>query len=625
MASPPTTATEKSHRDRGVDLLNRNHLDEAMSELRLGLRENPNDSDIHLQIGTVHLRQDRPDLAVESLQRAIQIDSNFAAAYAILSVADRRLGKIDDAIAAAEKAIALNPDLKQAHTNLATALHSARKYERAAAAFELAIRLDPDNVSTLNNYANLLAEMDHPAKAAKFYRAALIADPKRIEILSNLGNVLKSQSKIDQAIACYKQTLELQPHNASIHSNLLLTMNNLPRADNGLLAEHLEWARRHSGNFVEKNFPNDRSLDRRLRIGYVSPDFRRHSVAFFLEPILSAHDHERFEIFCYSDVAAADGVTERLRQCADHWRDIVGLPPQRVKQIISEDRIDILVDLAGHTAFNRLLVFANRASPVQINYLGYPNTSGLATMDYRITDAQADPPGMTDAQHTEKLVRLPSGFLCYRAAETAPPPRDFAAKNSSPITFGTFNNFAKVTPHMIGLWSKILLAVTDSKLLIKAKSLGEESVQKEMRGEFAKHGVDGQRIQLLPHEPSFRKHLATYHHVDIGLDTFPYHGTTTTCEAMWMGVPVITRAGRAHVSRVGVSLLHRVGLEELIAENDEQYVSIAVELARNVPRLRNISSTLRQRMQSSPLTNAENFVRELETAYRQMWKTWCAA
>ncbi|HEY1628412.1 MAG TPA: tetratricopeptide repeat protein [Tepidisphaeraceae bacterium] len=583
------------------------------------------DHQTHLRIGNAHLKQKQLEMAIASYQKAIEINPDFVLALAALSVAYRLSGKLDEAIAAAQQAINLKSDFAQAHTNLATALHSARKWEQATAEFEVSLAIDPNNVSTLNNYANLLAELDQPAKATRYYRAALCADSSRIEILSNLGNMLKSQAKLEQAIACYQQTLELQPHNAGIHSNLLLTLNCLPKADNGLLAEHLQWAKRHAAGEASNIFPNVRSPDRRLRIGYVSPDFRRHSVAYFLEPILAAHDHERFEIFCYSDVVAADDVTQRMRERADQWREIVGLEPQRIAGMIREDRIDILVDLAGHTAFNRLPVFALRPAPVQATYLGYPNTTGLATMDYRITDAQADPPGMTDAQHIEKLVRLPSGFLCYRPADNAPPPRELTAADSSSITFGTFNNFSKVTPRMIALWAKILLAVENSTLLIKAKSLGEESVQQEMRDAFANLGVDGQRVQPLPHEPSNRKHLTTYHRVDIALDTFPYHGTTTTCEALWMGVPVITRAGHAHVSRVGVSLLHRVGLDELIAENDQQYVSIAIELARDADRRRKISSSLRERMKSSPLTNAENFVRELEAAYGQMFKTWCQA
>ncbi|HMB96418.1 MAG TPA: tetratricopeptide repeat protein, partial [Tepidisphaeraceae bacterium] len=570
-------------------------------------------------------RQKRPDLAVDSLQKSIELNANSVQAHAMLGTVYRHLGKLDEAIAASQKAIELKSDFVQAHNNLATALHSARRWDDAAAAFEQALRLNPDDVSTLNNYANLLAEIDKPAKATRYYRAALSADPSRIEILSNLGNVLKSQAKLSEAIACYKQTLALQPQRADIHSNLLMTMNCQPQADSGLLAEHQKWAERHAARHypTSLSFTNDRSPDRRLRIGYVSPDFRRHSVAYFFEPILIAHDRAQFEIFCYSDVVHGDDVTQRLRDRADQWRDIAGLSDVRIAQLIRKDEIDILVDLAGHTAHNRLIAFAHRPAPIQVNYLGYPNTTGVATIDYRITDAQADPPGLTESQHTEKLVRLPSGFLCYRPAENSPPPRDVAQGENSFLTFGTCNNFAKVTPQMIALWSKILLAVPDSRLLIKAKSLGEESVQQEMHAAFANHGIDAQRLQLLTHEPSFLKHLTTYQQIDIALDTFPYHGTTTTCEALWMGVPVVTRAGNAHVSRVGVSLLHRVGLNELIAENDEQYVSIAIDLASDPQRRKNISSSLRDRMQSSPLTNAENFVRDMESIYRQMWQTWC--
>jgi protein O-GlcNAc transferase len=630
MSTSPTSSAEKipQHRARAIALMRLGRNEEAMTELQLALEENPNDEQSHFKIGLIQHHQKHSDLAADSFRKAIEIKPDFAGAHSMLGMVLRYLGKIDEAIASCQKAIELKSDFAQARTNLATALQGARRWDDAAAEFEKSLRIEPDNVATLNNYANLLAEIDQPAKATRYYRAALAAaDASGIEILSNLGNVLKSQAKLDEAIACYKQTLEIQPHNAGIHSNLLLTLNCLPKADNGLLAEHEKWAERHAVRHYPQspNFPNNRAPDRRLRIGYVSADFRRHSVAYFFEPLLLAHDHDQHEIFCYSDVTSVDDVTQRLRERADQWRDIAGLSDERVAQIIREDQIDILVDLAGHTANNRMLVFARRAAPVQVNYLGYPNTTGLATMDYRITDAEADPPGMTEAHHTEKLSRLPGGFLCYHAAENAPEPRDLAAADLSQITFGTFNNFAKVTSGMLDVWSKILLAVPNSRLLIKGKCLGEESVQKELHGAFAKHGIETNRIDLLSHEPSFLKHLSIYHRIDIALDTFPYHGTTTTCEAMWMGVPVVTRAGKAHVSRVGVSLLNRVGLPELIAENNEQYISIAAELARDIERLRAISSSLRDRMKSSSLTNAENFARELESGYRQMWQTWCSA
>lgn len=621
----PLSNTAEAHKARAIELRKRGLLDQAMAELELALRIRPNYPAAYYNVALVRRDQGRLAEAEAAWRKAISLKPDYHQAYSALGALFRQMGRLDEAIEACRKAVQLAPNDANARTTLATTLHLARQYKHAAEEFEQALRLDPRNGTTMNNYANMLAEMDQPSKAAQYYRQALTLAPGRVEIYSNLGNLLKMQGRIDQAIECYNRTLSAKPHLWPIHSNLLLTLNCHPRADRGLLAEHVDWANRHAARFYPQapNFPNDRSPDRRLRIGYVSPDFRQHSVAYFIEPILQAHDHANVEIFCYSNAANPDRVTERIKALADHWRPIAALPDQQVEQMIRDDRIDILVDLAGHTANHRLLVFARRPAPVQVTYLGYPNTTGLATMDWRITDAESDPPAMTDSHYVEKLFRLPRGFLCYKPADNCPPPRDHSSGDDEPVTFGSFNNFAKVTPQTIELWSQILLAVPGSKILIKADTLGEPETQKQVLAEFARHGVQADRIELLGREPSFVRHLQTYHRLDIALDTFPYHGTTTTCEAMWMGVPVITLAGKAHVSRVGASLLTRVGLAELIACSPQQYVDLAVGLAQDANRRRKIAASLRHRMLTSPLTDAADFVRDLEQAYRQMWQNWC--
>ncbi len=366
----------------------------------------------------------------------------------------------------------------------------------------------------------------------------------------------------------------------------------------------------------------DRDPRRRLRIGYVSPDFKQHAVGTMALPLLACHNREEFEVSCYAQAREPDAMTERFRGHADHWRSTVGLCDEQLADLIRQDQIDILVDLAGHTAGGRLLVFARKPAPVQMTWLGYPNTTGVCTIDYRITDAHADPPGSGAALGVEQLVRLPRTNWVYQPPDNAPAPNHRPAAGA--VTFGSFNNFAKVTEPMLVLWARILHAVPGSRLLLKAQGLGSQSTRQRVWELLARERIDPARLELRGWEPGHGGHLALYNRVDIALDPFPYHGTTTTCEALWMGVPVITLAGRTHVSRVGVSLLRNMGLEELIAASPENYVALAVELANDLPRLSRLHSTLRKRMEQSPLTDAPSFAREVEAVYRRVWREWCA-
>jgi predicted O-linked N-acetylglucosamine transferase (SPINDLY family) len=327
-------------------------------------------------------------------------------------------------------------------------------------------------------------------------------------------------------------------------------------------------------------------------------------------------------LYCYSDVRRPDAVTARIRKSAVVWRELRGLSDPQAADLIRRDQVDILVDLAGHTARNRLLVFARKPAPVQVTYLGYPDTTGLNTIDYRLTDAWADPPGQTERFHTEELVRLPRGAWCYRPPEDAPAVEDLPAWSAGSITFGCFNNFAKVTPRMIGAWADILRDVPGARIILKSPVLMESSTRRLALERFRAHGIEGARVGLFgPVEPE--QHLAFYNWIDIALDTFPYHGTTTTCEALWMGVPVVVLAGATHASRVGVSLLASVGLADWAADSLEAYVERAVRAARELDRLRLLRAGLRERMAQSPLTDAKVLTRDLEAAYRRMWRRWC--
>jgi predicted O-linked N-acetylglucosamine transferase (SPINDLY family) len=391
-----------------------------------------------------------------------------------------------------------------------------------------------------------------------------------------------------------------------------------------IFKEHLRWAERHAEPLARLIRPhaNSRDPDRVMRVGYVSGDLWEHAVSFFFEGLLASHNPSQVEVFCYADVMRPDATTERLRGLAPRWRDIARRNDDEVAQMVREDGIDILVDLAGHSTGNRLQVFARKPAPVQVTYIGYPHTTGMRAMDYRIVDAITDPPG-ADTTHTERLVRLSRPFLCYRPAADAPEVGALPADGAGHVTFCSFNALAKIRRPTVELWGRVLAAVPESRMILKAPRLQDEAPRGAIRGWFKEAGIAADRVEFVAGTKGFLEHLAVYGRADIGLDTFPYHGTTTTCEAMWMGVPVVTRAGGAHRSRVGVSLLTAVGLADLVAATPEEFVSKAAALAGDRERLRGLRAGFRERMRASALMDCAGLARAVEEAYRNMWRSWC--
>jgi predicted O-linked N-acetylglucosamine transferase (SPINDLY family) len=365
-------------------------------------------------------------------------------------------------------------------------------------------------------------------------------------------------------------------------------------------------------------WPNiDRNLERQLRVGYVSPDFRDHPVARFLQPVVEYRDRERFEVVCYSSTTKTDEVTARWRGWADHWRDIAALNDEQLAQLVRQDHVDVLVDLAGHTGGGRLTAFARKPAPVQITYLGYPNTSGLKSMDYRITDAHADPVGVAEALHTERLLRIDGCFLAYAILDELPP---ISARDPGPVTFGSFNNLAKVSPTTVRLWGKILAAEPASRMIIKATSLGDPPTRELATRRFASLGLPMERVELMGPARTQEEHLRTYARIDVALDTFPYNGTTTICEALAMGVPVVSLHGSHHASRVGLSILNAAGFREWATGDRENFVQAACGLAHQSSDGR---TNLRERLRTSTLCDGRGIARKIESAYRSAWKTWC--
>ena len=552
---------------------------------------------------------------------AIQLDpKNLAAIQNLggLLLAQKRTG---DLLEMYRAACAASPDSADLHFHYGDLLLWERFTDDAVEVCARAVALAPNLAAARNNYGVALRLKGRAHAAIEQYQAAIRLDPGLSQAYGNLGNALSDQARLDEALQAYQHGLDVP----AAHSNLLYHLFCLPQSTGEtILSEHRAWERRHAAQLTANIRPhdNDRSPDRRLRIAYLSPDLRKHSVAYFVEPILSAHNHEQFEIFCYADIVEADDFSQRMQAHADHWMQTISLPDDEMAEQIRADRIDILIDLAGHTSRGRMMMLATKPAPVVISYLGYPGTTGLSTIDYRITDALADPPGASDTFHTEKLIRLPHCFLCYRPDDDAPPP--LAYSREGPITFGSFNNLGKLSADTMQLWGRILSEVPDSRLLLKYRSLGDPATRDVVAAMLAQHGIARDRLDSLPHAPSVPEHLATYGQIDIALDPTPYNGTTTTCEALWMGVPVITRAGMMHHARVGVTLLTHAGLGDLIASSPDEYVRLATELASDRPRLAAMRQSLREQLRHSPLMNGPHFTRGLEDEYRRIWRLHCS-
>ena len=600
--------------------------DRALINFEKAIELNPDYADAYSNVGKVLQDQGRLDEALMYFRKAIQLDAHHALAYNNLGAVLHMQGKADEAIVHFQKALQLNPEFGDAYYNLGTVFQGGKNLDEAKSCFRKAIKLNPGLLEAYNNLGNTLSKQGKLQEAAETFRQALERDPLFALALNNLGNVLKDQGKLHEAEACCKHAFELKSDLYEAYSNFLLFMNyNAHNSAQTIFSEHVRLGRQVSKPFSShaSSFANDLSPDRKLRIGYVSPDFRQHSVAYYIEPVIKEHNPEYFEVFCYANGHIQDEVTERIRKHADHWKDITRMPDESADRLIREDRIDILVDLTGHTGNNRMLLFARKPAPVQVTWIGYPATTGLSSIDYKIVDTYTDPPGVTDHFYTEELIRMPEGFLCYLPLADCPEVADLPALSTGQVCFGSFNNFSKVSSETADLWNQILESVPNSRLRLKAKSFADEQTRQYAKNLFSPGVIDSDRIELLPWELSPHSHLALYNRIDIALDTFPYNGTTTTCEALWMGVPVITLAGNTHASRVGVSLLSNIGLPELIAHTPREYVAKAVALARDLEKLRTLRTFLRDMMLRSPLTDAKKFTHTLEEVYQTIWVKWC--
>jgi predicted O-linked N-acetylglucosamine transferase (SPINDLY family) len=600
------------------------------------------------------------DRAVERLTRAVEVAPGLQPLRGDYGAVLRAAGRDHDAIAQFEKAIELSSTDGTAWLNLGFTKRAVGDTNAAAEAVNRAIALLPPYAPACNAQGVIRREMGNLAGAIESFRKAVEIDPTLVEAHSNLGLALHQLGRFDDAEAALQRAVRTNPAFATAHVNFgtlyvdtgdfdaaeaalsravalepqreeargpLVYMRHYDPAWSGeaILAEARDWARSAMATLrtpAALPHANVRDPERRLRVGYVSPDFRDHPCARFMLPLFMAHDRKAVEVFAYGSVENPDALTARFESAADRWFDGRRLTAQQLAERINADGIDILVDCAGLTRGNRLGVFAMRPAPVQVAWLGYPGTTGLDAIGYRITDTIADPPGMTEAHYTETLVRLARPFLAWD-----PPPMSQAPAlppAGAPVTFGSFNNPAKLNAAVAEVWTRILSAVPGSRLVLKYGWERFPRAERRVRDLFERAGLAPERLTLSAWIADHREHFASYNQLDIALDPFPYNGTTTTFEALWMGVPVVTLAGDRHSGRVGASLLTSAGVPELVAPTRDAYVAAAVALAQDRQRQADYRATLRRRVATSPLVDAGAFARALEASYRDLWRSWCA-
>ena len=594
-------------------LVGKGVANEALTHYRAAVAIQPSEAIFHNELGNALARLGEFEEAERSLREAVKLSDASPEINNNLGNILRGLGRHLEAIEQYQEALRLRPDYSEAQTNLGVALQEVDNLTGARAAYEAAIAMDPSNAFAYSHLGLIAASEGRLSEAETLHRKALEIAPGAIVAQANLGVLLKDQGRLKDAQVAYVRAMELDPHDAGLHSNLLLTQCFDPTTDEKMLyAAHRAYGERQETN-REGSFVVTPREDRRLRIGYVSSDFYAHSVASFIEPVIKAHDRARFCVTCYSNLLRGDHVTARLKSVAEVWRDIKGTSSSELFNMIRADGIDILVDLSGHTANNSLPVFARRAAPVQVSWIGYPATTGLSRMDYRVTDNWADPKGVSDQWHSEALLRLDSCFLCYEGPSEAPDP---GIDRSGPTTYGSFNNYSKINDGVVDLWATLLVQEPEARLLLKSRQFADIEVRDRLIAAFEAKGVAKRRLELHGRIEAREDHFAHYWAIDVALDTFPYNGTTTTCEALWMGVPVVSLRGDRHAARVGASLLSAAGKSEWIAETPLEYV----EIARKLDKSRPFRADLRAALSVSLLMDARHHVSALENAYCEIWK-----
>ena len=601
-------------------------LEEALAAYQEAVKLKPNLAEAHNNLGNLLLLLRRPEEALTAFQRAQALRPEIVEFRLNMGDALRELGRMAEAEQAYRAVIQARPDQANAYNSLSFVLSSQKRCEEALAACHKALALRPDDATFHNNLGNLLRMLNRPAEAAKAFRFVLQHMTGDANVYRNYAHALSDIGQMAEAMSAFRRALELQPDDLATRTDLIFLLNHL---DGVTPAELLAEARRYGETLERMVSPyaqhdNRRDAERRLRVGLVSGDLGAHSVGFFLHSVLASLDMARIELFAYETAIRNDEINASLRCLVPNWREATEkrLSDEALAEQIWADGIDILIDLAGHTAHSRLPVFARKPAPVQVSWLGYLGTSGLGAMDYVLADPWALPVG-EENQFTEIPWRLPETYICF-----TPPGADvmegpLPALANGFVTFGCFNNLSKLTDRVIGCWARILADVPGSRLYLKNKQLDAVGVRETLASRFGRHGIDGGRLIMEGKLASREEHLRAHQRIDIALDPFPYPGITTTVETLWMGVPVLTLRGDRFLSHQGETILHNAGLPDWIAADENAYVAKAAAFAGNVELLAALRGRLRGQLLNSPLCDAPRFARHFEAALRGMWRRWC--
>ena len=616
-------ASEASTIDRAIDHHRAGRTEAAERLYREILEDTPDDQDALHLLGVAACQAGRYEEAVRLISRALAVDFTQATFYNSLGAAYQGLGRLLEAEGCFRRSIMLDANYAEAHSNLGMAVLAQGLPDKAIEPLERAVLLAPGSAAAHNGLGAVLRAVGRIAEATASYRRAIEADGDHWEAHNNLGNILKDQCRTDDAVAHYRRAGELEPQASIIQSNLLCALQYRP----GITLDEL--ARAHAVYDKEFGEPlraawkahdNDPDPERRLKIGFLSPDLHRHPVGSFLVQVLESIDREQAETFCYSTSCTTDDLTERLQAAATQWRDAQGANDEQLANTIRDDRIDILFDLAGHTGNNRLPVLARKPAPIQVSWGGYAGTTGLQAIDYLLADPYEVPPG-AERHYQERVLRMPQAYVCYEPPAYAPDVAPLAAEERGFVTFASFNNPAKIGPEVAEVWSRILARVPGSLLILKYKGMNDPAHADRLSEVFAAKGIEPSRVSFLPRS-SNAEVLEHYNGVDIALDPFPYSGGLTTLEALWMGVPVVTWPGETFAGRHALTYLTNVGLTETIARDPDDYVEVAAALAGDLPGLAVTRAGLRDRMAASPICDGGQFTADLLQLLRGAWKEW---
>jgi protein O-GlcNAc transferase len=582
----------------------------------------------HYKLGVLLSKLEREDEAITACRDALRLDSLYPEPNCHLGQLLARRHEWAEAELLLRRALAERVDYFHAHQGLGNLLLNTGRDDEARYHFSRAATLEPGNAEPFQRLGEVLRQNDRPQEAIAALSRAVELKPKFALAWNSLGGCYLGLSEVNKAVELYRRASDADP-------DLLMPLKNIALAMNYIFVDRREAYEAHlragqgirkllAGHHFKTGYSQSPERGRRLRVGFVSGDFRGHSVSYFMLSVLRELDHRQFEYHAYFTAPREDIRTREFHALFHHWHKVHGMPHHKIAQLVRRHQIDILIDLSGYTSHTMTEAFVLKPAPIQIAWIGYPNTVGLPEINYRLTDDLADPVGESDAYHSEKLLRVPGGFLCYAPYDKAPPVAPAPFEKNGFITFGSFNQRTKLSPECIALWSSVLRAVPDSTLVLKSVyGYGDGPSRDSLLATFSAHGVGGERLRLLTGESSTESHLARYAEVDIGLDTIPFNGTTTSCEALWMGVPVVCLAGDRHASRVGVSILTNAGLPDLIAKDSSDFIRIACDLAADRNRLKALRSEMRDRLTHSPLLDAKRMARHLESIWRDTWWQYC--